>query len=227
MSVNNYELAETVLTIVMLVIGYLYILRAVMKRSCTGSGPVIAAVLFLFYGFIGWFMLSKCIETDYIGAMFLTVLAVIISATLGFFLRFLVTNIHIINKGMLALFVMYTAAVLYVTLMSRTEPHDVGVNMRLFSLLRASLSGQDTEPAYHVLLNVVLFVPLTFLFTGMRNKKTGLFVAAASAAFSASIESIQLIMRKGVCDIDDLCANTIGALIGLAAANLIVKKKGD
>ncbi len=69
----------------------------------------------------------------------------------------------------------------------------------------------------HVLffLNIAVFVPFGILlalrFPRLRPLRR---IAALSGGFSLCIELLQLIFRRGVCDIDDLLCNTLGGLLG-------------
>lgn len=63
--------------------------------------------------------------------------------------------------------------------------------------------------------NVAAFVPFGALFRWVRNKKIGWFKTTfITFLFSLLIETIQLITRVGVFDVDDLILNTLGGLIG-------------
>lgn len=68
-------------------------------------------------------------------------------------------------------------------------------------------------------LNIGVFIPFGVLlplrFPCLRRVS---LTAACSCGFSLLIELLQLIFRRGVCDIDDLICNTLGGLIGSALA---------
>ena len=72
-------------------------------------------------------------------------------------------------------------------------------------------------------LNIGVFIPfgaLLFLrFPRLRKVST---CTALSFAFSLSIELLQLIFRRGVCDVDDLICNTLGGLLGAALTALLL-----
>ena len=67
----------------------------------------------------------------------------------------------------------------------------------------------------NVLLNVGLFVPAGFLLP-LLWKKLRQWNRAIPAGFAISltIELVQLALARGVCDVDDLMANTLGAALG-------------
>lgn len=82
------------------------------------------------------------------------------------------------------------------------------------------------EIAKNLLGNFFLFFPFGFvlplLFRFFRSLGRSAAVLAAAIAVS---ELIQLITMVGVCDIDDMILNYIGALTGFALAYLILKRR--
>lgn len=63
--------------------------------------------------------------------------------------------------------------------------------------------------------NIFAFSPFGALLPFVRGKKIKFFgVFFATFCFSMSIESMQLIFKVGVFDVDDLLLNTIGGIIG-------------
>ncbi len=79
--------------------------------------------------------------------------------------------------------------------------------------LSSSLSFKDIF--INVAGNVVAFMPFGALLRWVRNKKTGWFIATFyTFLFSLLIESVQLVTRIGVFDVDDLMLNTLGGVLG-------------
>lgn len=73
-------------------------------------------------------------------------------------------------------------------------------------------------------LNIAVFVPFgALLFLRWPRLRKISSCTALSAAFSLVIELLQLIFRRGVCDIDDLICNTAGGLIGALLAALLLR----
>lgn len=67
----------------------------------------------------------------------------------------------------------------------------------------------------NVIGNVLAFVPFGFFFPMLLQKHKNILVAtAAGFLFSLMVESLQLCMKLGSFDVDDLLLNTIGTLIG-------------
>lgn len=69
---------------------------------------------------------------------------------------------------------------------------------------------------YNLIANLILFVPLGYLFANTYGADRFWMKAAACALFSLSIETIQLLLIGRAADINDLIANSLGAATGLA-----------
>lgn len=71
------------------------------------------------------------------------------------------------------------------------------------------------ELATNLFGNVFAFSPFGLLLPFMRDKKTGFFIVLFETfCFSLTIESMQLMFKLGVFDVDDLLMNTVGGVIG-------------
>ena len=73
-------------------------------------------------------------------------------------------------------------------------------------------------------LNVVLFVPVGFLLKlGIQNT-TWKHVLMAGLILSATIEILQFLLCKGLCEIDDLIHNVLGCMLGYLLCYMILKR---
>ncbi|HET7629589.1 MAG TPA: VanZ family protein [Bacillales bacterium] len=73
--------------------------------------------------------------------------------------------------------------------------------------------------------NIALFIPLGVLVGLLTSKTKNLtFVTAVGLGVSLFLELMQLLLRIGSFDVDDLILNTIGALLGAVFVSLIRKK---
>ena len=130
---------------------------------------------------------------------------------------------------LLLLFAGYIAIVLYATLMRMSGFH-MQYNLHLFKAWREAWNNYSVKNIANVLLNVAMFVPLGFLLPLLWKLCRKWYVAIPSGfGFSLAIELIQLLTRRGVCDVDDLFCNTLGAVIGyfliMAVLAICVEKK--
>lgn len=116
------------------------------------------------------------------------------------------------------LLVFYLAALIQITALrlGLTAPRWFRGGLLLIPLRTTLLSAGESPWAlvYHTLGNFMWFVPLGFLLSGLSPRWTAGRCLAAGAALSAGIEVVQLLMGTGVCDVDDVLLNALGALAG-------------
>ena len=213
------ELMQTLLTGLLLFGGYVYILQILIRRTMNRSAiPMIAAILLLIYGGISGFLVITFRNAGTIGSLLITVLLFMAMITLALMIRFLVTNWTEVSKGALALFAVYFLAVLYITLFGRNGGNDTSIRLQPFALISQSIQERNMRPLNHLLLNVAMFIPLGFLLPFVCPRKLARlrFAIPVGLLFSVMIESVQLLLKKGQCDVDDVIANTLGAVVGLA-----------
>ena len=133
-------------------------------------------------------------------------------------------SIKKLKTGGRVLLVLYLACLIYFMFFSesygRTEVHvEYRYNLVLFREIRRFLTYRDILGMPAVLLNVVgnvvVFIPygygLTLLFERLQS-----FWRIAVLSFAASLlaETMQLILRVGCFDVDDLLLNTVGGCAG-------------
>lgn len=75
------------------------------------------------------------------------------------------------------------------------------------------------------ILNVLLFVPLGFLAGAAIRRKRFLKTVGLCCGISVTIEILQLVLKKGVCNLGDLINNLAGCIVGCGLF-LIIKKCG-
>ena len=75
---------------------------------------------------------------------------------------------------------------------------------------------------YGALLNVLLYVPLG-AFAGLNTRWAWWWVTIAAALGSVMIELAQLVWLSRVADLNDIFANTLGALLGAVAISLLAR----
>jgi glycopeptide antibiotics resistance protein len=110
------------------------------------------------------------------------------------------------------LFVAYCGVVLWYTLLDRTVTTS-RCELRPFWALQELAAG-ESEGVQDIVLyleNIILFVPFGFL---LSVKVKGWKVVLIGTGVSFLIELIQYVTGRGLAEIDDLTANTIGAALG-------------
>jgi glycopeptide antibiotics resistance protein len=115
------------------------------------------------------------------------------------------------------LFVIYLAVVFYVTNF-RTSMGRRQVNYHLFRAWREAWSNFSQHRWLNVLLNIAMFAPLGFLLPLLGKKFRKWYLTVPTGfGLSLALELLQLAFARGVCDVDDLFCNTLGAAVGYSA----------
>ena len=130
------------------------------------------------------------------------------------------------GKAVCALLLVGWAAVTVFVTLLRSEPNEFAArqcNLQLFLAWREAYQRFTLQLWLNVLLNIALFVPLGFLLP-LLAKPFRKWYAALGAGFGVSllIELTQLFTGRGMCDVDDLFTNTLGAMLGWCAAMLVL-----
>lgn len=118
---------------------------------------------------------------------------------------------------------MYLAAVTEIIALRFGEP-SVRRTLQLIPLARTTLSAlkQGAWPfLYHVLGNIVWFVPLGLLLPAMKPRLRPGQIVLAGALLSTVLESLQWLLASGMTDIDDVLLNALGAACGDALRRLL------
>lgn len=121
----------------------------------------------------------------------------------------------------------YLTVVAYATLM-RWDGGGGAYNLHLFRAWREAWNNFSAKNWANVLLNVAMFLPLGVLLPLLGKKFRKWYVAIPTGfAASLAIELVQLITGRGLCDVDDLFCNTLGALIGYLAVMTAISLFGE
>lgn len=117
-----------------------------------------------------------------------------------------------------ALAIEYYFLVLCSTVICRTVTVSKRVELMPFYNYADIWNGVDLKrTVMEILLNVALFVPIGFLLGGMVKKG---FVKACliGCVLSILIELLQFATGRGLCETNDVIHNTVGCMVGYAAA---------
>ena len=130
------------------------------------------------------------------------------------------------GKAVCALLLVGWAAVTVFVTLLRSESGEFAArqwNLQLFRAWREAYQRFTLQIWLNVLLNIALFVPLGFLLP-LLSKLFRKWYAPLGAGFGVSllIELTQLITGSGLCDVDDLFTNTLGAMLGWCAAMFVL-----
>lgn len=121
-------------------------------------------------------------------------------------------------------FGIYIIILLYLLLLSddfsRIEGYSIyRYNVKPFQEILRFLNGRDNLRLSSIIINllgnVVAFIPFGALIRWVINRKVYWFqVVLYTFLFSLFVEFLQLILKVGVFDVDDLLLNTLGGLFG-------------
>lgn len=129
-------------------------------------------------------------------------------------------------------FYLYMVIIFYFVLFSerygRFAHEDYRYNLELFKEIKRFIIYRHyfsfEEIITNLFGNVFAFSPFGALLPFVRKQKTGFIsVLFETFCFSFVIESMQLIFRVGVFDVDDLLMNTIGGVIGYIVYKIVRK----
>lgn len=113
---------------------------------------------------------------------------------------------------LISAFITYMTVLMIQAFFSREPGSRIGFSLDLFSVIGISL-GEDAS----FVENIIMFIPFSFILTMLLQLFRNLgYCMGIGFTFSVFLEILQLITRRGYCQIDDVLANTAGVLIGWA-----------
>ena len=140
--------------------------------------------------------------------LLLSVLAVLVCG-IAIYASGLAKGIRITSNLLLAF---YTVIVLGTTVVFRHDEGGNGIQLIPFR----SYFIQDVYPRLFIenIMNVVAFIPIGAFLTIGRSKLKWWHIAIVGFYFSITIELLQLVFDRGMCEIDDVIHNIFGSIIG-------------
>ncbi len=229
----NADIMVYILMGIMLLCGYIFLLHFVSGRiSSKKSMPLLSVIILLVYAALAVplvFILNQMGSPSFmLMAMLLGLSCLVLFALAYGMLR----HFSELNKTMLTVFILYLLAVSYFTIFNREEGHSRAILLQFDSFRNAIRSG-SLEPLQHAMLNAVMFIPIGALFPFIYPERLSkvLYVGTLGLMLSTLIESTQMFLRIGQCDVEDIVANMAGALIGALLyklyALLFIRETGE
>lgn len=213
----NADTMQLAMVAILLLCGYFYLYQAVARRTANKSSLVVIAIVLLgVYLLITVPVVMIISDLGDISFVLFGVLLLLSCIVLFAGLYGIMRDFRKIHKGMLMLFILYTLMIAYITIFSREEGHSTDV-LLTFDSVREAIDTHSLEPLQHVILNAAMFIPLGMLFPLIRPGVLDKFsyVAPLGMMMTTLIEATQMLLKKGQCDIEDIVANTLGAILGL------------
>lgn len=117
------------------------------------------------------------------------------------------------------LFIIYVIATIQISYFSREPGSRNSIDLILFSTW-----GDAPMSKAYVVENVIMFLPLGILVPAIWENMRHLHKCfLLSLSCTIAIETMQLIAKRGYCQIDDVVMNTIGGILGYGMFFLIHK----
>ena len=216
---GNQDTMEYLLIGLLLIFGYFCLYMVFFKKTDnkTKAVPIAAAaILLVVYAVVSVVLI---IAFNQYGSLRMTLMMLLVLMSgVGFciLLYCFLTHAHEVKKIPTLLFVLYVGVVAYGTIFSRKEGSQSEILLEFESISKA-IKEQSFQPMEHLLMNVALFVPIGFLFVAINPKKLNRisFVIPLGLILTVLIETVQMLLQMGQCDLEDLVANALGAVIGL------------
>lgn len=123
----------------------------------------------------------------------------------------------------------YVSIILQLTLVCRGDNSRIGIELDIFHGLRGTVDGYYWLMMAYVVLNCILFVPYGFilsLFSFINKRKAWvqcMLVFLISLISTLTIETTQLITKRGYYEVQDIFCNVLGGVIGWLIFYLIYK----
>lgn len=202
---------------ILLVCGYIYLYQVVSRRaSKMVKMPVLAVVLLFAYAMVTGPVIYIISSLGSAEMLLFTLLMLVACIILCAAFYGLLQNLRYVNKGMLALFLVYILAMAYVTLFSREFDKETSVYIFRTDLISEAIRKRSFEPMTHILLNVAMFIPLGVLLPLVYPEKLERWDSVILLALMVTtlIETVQFFLRLGQADLTDIVANVLGAAVG-------------
>ena len=232
---TTYEQAEVYL-IYLLIISIPACLVCRTHTKAVSSKIIALLVVFTMSLSLSWLMVLLCNFFYVLNPLFVITLTA--SAAVLLYMAYRLFTEDGPKKLFVYLFIGYAAAIFVVTLFARIGTSNNTVYVDFVRSLSDAFSMAYPEKTEHFLLNVLMFIPFSAFYLMMTPSRRYLdeyaemndireedmpyvSVRYASAAlflgmaYSAVIESTQLALSMGECDMADIFANTLGTLLGI------------
>ena len=125
----------------------------------------------------------------------------------------------------LVFFIGYYLVVLCMTVFCRNVPDNSSINLLPFSAYQDYFneSGEVLKAISmrEILINIYMFIPIGVFVCICARWKRSIQMMVVCIVLSSLIEILQLLLHRGVCELNDIINNTIGALTGIVVAEIV------
>ena len=219
-----------ILAVILLVVGLIAIIGAVnriVERNYYASQNMllIDVVIFIMYilvcGFTGmlYFYSGRAMIFVYI------MLGLVAAALTSGFLITCLRDRDNMKKEPVAIFLVYFAIVLYLTEFMRIGTVTTSIVTTPFEGIGFIGGNGDAATLYHMGLNVLMFLPFGYLIPAMNPRHLhGWYYSLLGGLVSSTIiEGVQMVFHLGQANVNDIIANTFGAVLGYVMFSFVWK----
>ncbi|RDU23664.1 VanZ family protein [Anaerosacchariphilus polymeriproducens] len=161
-----------------------------------------------------------------LGIVLAVVLAVFILITYSIIYKKILKGKKRITRGAMlwiTVFICYLVVVTGVTMLSRGSWYDNAKVQPLFYSYKEAWNSFSLGEWRNIILNILLFVPFGFLLPlGIKWFQKFWKICLAGFLFTLLIETSQLLLKRGIFEVDDLFDNTIGTMIGYGCFAMVL-----
>lgn len=129
-----------------------------------------------------------------------------------------------VRYGSVFLLVEYIALLLYFTVLMWRSTGEYEYRPIPFWSYKEVITGTRVL-LQEIAMNIVVFVPIGFLAGIAWKKATWKKALLIGLSISLTIEMLQLLLKRGCCETDDVINNTLGCMVGYGVLLLMVKVK--
>lgn len=127
---------------------------------------------------------------------------------------------NIVNRICFLIVVLYVSVIYYTTIFSRKELSEYKYNYQLFWSYLAD--GQGSYYFKENFLNILIFIPIGMILPYVIKSCKLWYVILVGLTISIPIEVLQLILKRGFSELDDIFHNTLGVVVGFLLIKGIV-----
>lgn len=122
-----------------------------------------------------------------------------------------------------AVFICYMTVVLCATMLDRSNVWIHGTILPLFYSYKEAWNSFTAADWRNIILNILLFVPFGFLLpVGVKWFRNFMKTYLAGLILTVCIEVLQLVLKRGIFELDDIFNNTLGTMIGYGCYVLLI-----
>ena len=210
---KELQTMQVLLSLLLILCGYWMLMRVHVRHTAALHSPLAigAVVLIIYTAFAAAFCLviSLCVGQGLV----LPALLLMVFAMAAASIRTLSGSWREVRPLPAVLLLAWLLIAMYLTLFTREGGSRTEILVQ-FSAIAEAVRERSLLPLQHFGQNVILFVPLGMLLPLAGRRVRWFDSAFAGLLLTSAIESVQLLWQLGLCDVEDLTANLLGALLG-------------